>query len=108
MTKPTRRPTRPETGPMQFGDDWPGTFIRGDNAAFYANSLRAVLRDLDAGKQPSGMELGALRGLLEDLVASRVMPGNALSELQRMNPFEECRNENDVIEEAFGEEESET
>jgi hypothetical protein len=23
---------RPETGPMQFGDDWPGVFIRGDNA----------------------------------------------------------------------------
>lgn len=20
---------RPETGPMQFGDDWPGVFIRG-------------------------------------------------------------------------------
>jgi len=23
---------RVETGPVQFGDDWPGYFIRGDNA----------------------------------------------------------------------------
>lgn len=24
---------RVETGPVQFGDDWPGYFIRGDNVA---------------------------------------------------------------------------
>lgn len=30
---------RPETGPMQFGEDWPGIFIRGDNAAHYAYCL---------------------------------------------------------------------
>jgi hypothetical protein len=30
---------RPETGPMQFGDDWCGIFIRGDNAFLYANAL---------------------------------------------------------------------
>lgn len=33
---------RPETGPMQFGDDWPGIFIRGDNALFFARQLGAV------------------------------------------------------------------
>jgi hypothetical protein len=25
-------PERVETGPVQFGDDWPGVFIRGDHA----------------------------------------------------------------------------
>lgn len=34
---------RVETGPIQFGDDWPGTFIRGDNAAHYAWALEAYL-----------------------------------------------------------------
>jgi len=24
--------TRMESGPIQFGDDWPGVFLRGDNA----------------------------------------------------------------------------
>lgn len=36
---------RPETGPMQFGDDWPGIFIRGDNAMAYAMELEAALED---------------------------------------------------------------
>lgn len=27
---------RPETGPMQFGEDWPGVFIRGDNAMAFS------------------------------------------------------------------------
>ena len=34
---------RAETGVMQFEDDWPGVFIRGDNAAYFAMSLRNVL-----------------------------------------------------------------
>jgi hypothetical protein len=27
---------RAETGPMQFGEDWPGVFIRGDDALVFA------------------------------------------------------------------------
>jgi hypothetical protein len=27
---------------MQFGDDWPGLFIRGDNALVYAHSLQTI------------------------------------------------------------------
>jgi hypothetical protein len=34
---------RVETGAVRFGDDWPGTFIRGDNAAYYAYCLRAYM-----------------------------------------------------------------
>lgn len=34
---------RPETGPMQFGDDWPGVFIRGDNALFDARAVDAAM-----------------------------------------------------------------
>lgn len=33
---------RAETGPVQFGDDWPGVFFRGDIAAYCAQ----VLQDL--------------------------------------------------------------
>jgi len=32
MTTADGRVPRPETGPMQFGDDWPGVFLRGDCA----------------------------------------------------------------------------
>lgn len=34
---------RVECGAIQFGDDWPGVFIRGDNAGYYAMMLRGLL-----------------------------------------------------------------
>jgi hypothetical protein len=57
------RPTpRPETGPMQFGDDWPGLFIRGDNAAGYSLALNMAI---DATKDPLTLaQLRSLRSLL--------------------------------------------
>lgn len=38
---------RAETGAMQFGDDWPGVFIRGDNAMFYATVIERALETAD-------------------------------------------------------------
>lgn len=35
--------SRVETGVVQFGEDWPGVFIRGDNALGYALALEAAL-----------------------------------------------------------------
>lgn len=34
---------RPETGPMRFGDDWPGIFIRGDQAFGIAMVLEQLV-----------------------------------------------------------------
>lgn len=34
---------RVETGVVQFGEDWPGVFIRGDNAAMYALALSNLI-----------------------------------------------------------------
>lgn len=41
-TVPPPADGRIETGALQFGDDWPGIFIRGDNAMFMAGSLRSA------------------------------------------------------------------
>jgi hypothetical protein len=39
---------RIETGPVQFNDDWPGIFIRGDECFAYYLALREVLKaDID-------------------------------------------------------------
>lgn len=35
---------RIETGPLQFGDDWPGVFFRGDDALFMAGYLALALQ----------------------------------------------------------------
>lgn len=34
---------RAATGVVQFGEDWPGVFIRGDNAGYYAMVLKDIL-----------------------------------------------------------------
>jgi hypothetical protein len=39
---------RAETGPMQFGVDWPGIFIRGDDALSYAQTLERTIAALPA------------------------------------------------------------
>jgi len=37
---------RVETGPLVINDDWPGVFIRGDNAAWYAMQLNILMSNL--------------------------------------------------------------
>jgi hypothetical protein len=38
---------RIETGAVQFGKDWPGLFIRGDNAAWLAFQLNQAIEELE-------------------------------------------------------------
>lgn len=68
---------RPETGPMQFGDDWPGVFIRGDNALHFAMELRGVLAHLVGGRMfQNPITLAVLDGLADTLAGcdARVNP----------------------------------
>lgn len=60
---------RPETGAMQFGDDWPGVFIRGDNAVHFAMHLQSAIADLPDSKW---IEKSVLTGLANTLASSRV------------------------------------
>lgn len=62
---------RIESGPVQIGaNDWPGVFIRGDNALYFS----ALLRNL-AGRMPNSgdileaIDIGAVEGLA-DLLGS--------------------------------------
>ena len=55
---------RVETGVVQFGDDWPGIFIRGDDALPYAMYLEQLIHAVEETNP-----LGAipLRGLVDIL-----------------------------------------
>lgn len=55
---------RPETGPMQFGDDWPGVFIRGDNALYDSYMLNEALKLIPEDRWDIA---SVLRGLLHTL-----------------------------------------
>ncbi len=57
---------RIQTGAVQFGDDWPGLFIRGDNAkamAFWIRRLGVLLADYPNSDVADAV--GQLKGLAE-------------------------------------------
>ena len=62
---------RAETGVMQFDNDWPGVFIRGDNAAMYAMALRSVLEELPEVTKDAYAHM-MVKGLLGMLEGSNV------------------------------------
>lgn len=72
---------RPETGPMKFGDDWTGTFVRGDVSLYYAAALKQVLNGTG-----HPVEVAALEGLLKALQLSE----EGFAEPQRLKSFDEC------------------
>ena len=59
---------------MQFGDDWPGVFIRGDDAIGYASALRRTVEKLaEADNRSAEMAgLANLADLVELLGCCRV------------------------------------
>ncbi len=57
---------RIETGVTAADGDWPGIFIRGDNAIAYSMQLRAVLRRIEGDKAtPLPSQVRSLMSLLE-------------------------------------------
>ena len=80
--------SRPETGPMQFGTDWPGVFIRGDNAFAFANYLTVAIESLE-----SEMMLPRLSPTLESVKGLRDVLQSAYkeaAETQKLKEFDEC------------------
>jgi hypothetical protein len=77
-------PPRAETGPMVFGDDWTGVFIRGDNAFFYAMALQEILSRPD-----DVMARNAVQDLIDLLRNSRHVVG-VPKDAQAMKPFSEA------------------
>jgi len=60
---------RPETGPMKFGEDLTGVFIRGDDALMYGNVLRGYIPVIGGGDVSLHREV--FKGLVELLLACR-------------------------------------
>lgn len=56
---------RPESGPMCFGEDWPGLFLRGDHCFAFADALRALIGAQPENDRPLYMSLEGLCELME-------------------------------------------
>ncbi len=85
-----------QTGPMQFGDDWPGVFLRGDTAGPCGMYLAEFLRWYDA--LPESEEKTAnywnrlMVGQLLELLSSPIVTPEKLTpdNLQRLRAFAAC------------------
>ena len=62
---------RLETGPIQLGDDWPGVFIRGDDAIGYTTALRRVVHRL-VEFDDDGLGVVKLAELVDLLASCRI------------------------------------
>jgi hypothetical protein len=58
---------RVESGPIMFGDDWPGLFLRGDDCFRYTFALREAILD---NAQMGLITRQVLMGLLDALESS--------------------------------------
>jgi hypothetical protein len=67
------QPDRIETGSLQFGDDWPGIFIRGDDAFDYAMLLREIVETKHLSLWYQG-RLGTFQQLLSSCNVSNQKP----------------------------------
>lgn len=84
MLKQLATGERPESGPMSFEGDWPGVFIRGDNAFEYAQALRELL-----GRPGiAAFDRDHLLGLVALLVSSQVQGPHPVK-LQRMPGYKQ-------------------
>lgn len=60
---------RVETGPVRFGDDWTGVFIRGDNAFAWILALDHVMAEAKRGELHDLLQMAVLEGLRAELAA---------------------------------------
>lgn len=66
---------RVETGPIQFGDDWPGVFIRGDHALYFAMMLEGILQKQNSTDNNIVVfNTAILKGLVNTLKSCQVSP----------------------------------
>ena len=80
---------RPENGPMMFGDDWCGVFLRGDCAGPFGMFLNHLVKRAEEDFGP--IEAAQLQGLARLLSSCEHSEDGPPKEAQVMRPFEEAR-----------------
>lgn len=87
-----KKSVRAETGMMTFGDDWPGIFLRGDSALYYAHVLDLLLTYYckDEMNAIDKAQITSLQNLLNSCSA---LIADKSDETQKMKPFKDCTKE---------------
>ena len=100
-SKPSEGPEpRIETGVVSFGDDWPGVFIRGDNAHGYLHSLQHIfeaVKQLDPDNEDNQLVLlsvlhtESLLVILRESGLGQVKPADRKYPTQYLKEFKDCK-----------------
>ena len=85
--KESKKEVRSETGPMKFGEDWTGVFIRGDEA--FAASL-AVGKALQRPFHGHALERLQLQGLMDILLSCVETHGKKKDVIQKLKEYTKC------------------
>lgn len=85
--KKLKIPARANSGAMQFGSDWPGVFMRGDDALFQAAFLEELTRKIENGEEVHQFDLLRLQQLTNSLQACGYRKDMTV---QKMRHIEEC------------------
>jgi len=81
---------RPETGPMEFDDDWRGIFIRGDDALLgFLPSLIMIKEHFENSNSKDSLLVFQLESMI-NLLQSANHHGPE-DDLQKMKSFSQCR-----------------
>lgn len=64
---------RVETGPVQFGDDWPGVFIRGDHAGYYSFQINELIDALERDDYETAKTVAVFVKWTADLLSSSIV-----------------------------------
>lgn len=80
------RTDSPSTGPMRFDGDWPGFFLRGDNASDLCNHIDAALA---LGDQLSQIQKERLRDYVREIRSCR--QASATGEGQELKSWADCQ-----------------
>ena|SRR5579859_2565491 len=73
---------RVETGPIRFGDDWPGVFFRGDNALMFAAHLRNTINLVVMATTPEAVEVKPSAATVAQWALSLAVVEGLISELE--------------------------
>lgn len=83
------RPLRPETGPIKFGDDWTGVFLRGDDALHFSVAIEKALKTI--GIHMDVMMRMTLNDLVAVLRACTEGPGVSQASIQELKAWQKCQ-----------------
>jgi len=64
---------RIETGVVQFGDDWPGVFIRGDDCFGYVMCFKGLIAKM-TDEQKKSFDFKGVKKLFQLLYSSNISP----------------------------------